>query len=1145
MIYSLLRPEARTKENAVALIIVLAFVVLLAGMTVAYLSRTATDRQVAHGSFNDAKSDQLARSALDVIVGDLKQEIVNGSTATTINNVTVYAPTSAANMVLQTSGTPTSGTPIPNLIRRSVQPDGIASPGVPSRASALNSAPSPSGTPAKKGEITTARWNKHYLIPKANTSNDQTDPVSSFTAPDWVFVTSSGPTVMSNPSNAVLGRYAYAIYDEGGLLDANIAGYPIPTPSPGTSPPQPYAFKGNLAYADLDPSSGVNISTTQINNIVGWRNYASTQPSGDFTSNFTFTTSAAQRYFHWIANNMSGFLAVRSDPSPSPYPWNGRTDQSFVNRQQLLGFRSSVGFSVNALQYLGTFSREINRPSVSPSSPTATNPDFAQTRVTAAFTRFDGSTATVGESLLKTRFPLSRLAWITYKGPSADVYSANANDPTITALLADNVSLQTIQAGTANNILKCFGLTYISNDLWTYSHGASDRILSLSEVATLAREPDFFELLRAGILVGSLGQSTGGGVTPTGSTVFPDIHMSNTTHHILSIGASIIDQADPDSIPTRIQFNPSGTMWIATAVESLPYITEMYVLAGTSPDNSTKWATYLLFQLWNPHQNIPTPPAIRLRVDGGLGLFKSGNGESWTNSGTDSFYNATGQSITLNSSATFAPSPAALVINNTTGAGAANSTGAFVPLPSPPASTSPTPGALVGFRLPDYSYPSPSPTPTSTPTLWLQIGASTGASLSIKNRFNATLEVDVGSGNFVPYNRFVGINDTTSGITDDSIQLRTANSRNGSPRAFTAVQLTQTPPPAFMKADPRSTRFGIIQTSAVTSTATISESLWPSSSLLPNGYGGTISDPGGVVEHAPVRFSALPYLPATLALNTTSSSTRTSYADNDGVTRPADSAYPEPTPSANPTPRYSTPYYPASTPSPSPTPPTNTTLEFNDYQPIVLNRPFQSVAELGYAFRDLPWKSLDFFSDTSADAELLDLFSINDEPQIVAGRVNLNTRQVPVLQSILAGTLVSELECTNTISKTGVTATTAPVIAANVVSAISTTPLRNRSELITRAGLPTSILPVPSSGSAHDQRVKVKREVVARALASVTQTRAWNLMIDVIAQSGRYPPTANSLSDFVVEGEKRYWLHVAIDRFTGEVIDQQLEEVFE
>ena len=52
-------------------------------------------------------------------------------------------------------------------------------------------------------------------------------------------------------------------------------------------------------------------------------------------------------------------------------------------------------------------------------------------------------------------------------------------------------------------------------------------------------------------------------------------------------------------------------------------------------------------------------------------------------------------------------------------------------------------------------------------------------------------------------------------------------------------------------------------------------------------------------------------------------------------------------------------------------------------------------------------------------------------------------------------------------------------------------------------------------------------------------------MIDVIAQSGRYPPTAASLDQFVVSGEKRYWLHLAIDRFTGEVIGRELEAVYE
>jgi hypothetical protein len=31
----------------------------------------------------------------------------------------------------------------------------------------------------------------------------------------------------------------------------------------------------------------------------------------------------------------------------------------------------------------------------------------------------------------------------------------------------------------------------------------------------------------------------------------------------------------------------------------------------------------------------------------------------------------------------------------------------------------------------------------------------------------------------------------------------------------------------------------------------------------------------------------------------------------------------------------------------------------------------------------------------------------------------------------------------------------------------------------------------------------------------------------------------------IVEGEQRYWVHVAIDRFTGQVIDKQIDVVNE
>jgi len=50
-------------------------------------------------------------------------------------------------------------------------------------------------------------------------------------------------------------------------------------------------------------------------------------------------------------------------------------------------------------------------------------------------------------------------------------------------------------------------------------------------------------------------------------------------------------------------------------------------------------------------------------------------------------------------------------------------------------------------------------------------------------------------------------------------------------------------------------------------------------------------------------------------------------------------------------------------------------------------------------------------------------------------------------------------------------------------------------------------------------------------------------LTDVITQTGRYAPNATGLANFVVEGEKRYWLHIAIDRFDRTIFYQQLEEV--
>src|SRR5207249_4217249 len=252
------RKAVFSRERAAALIIVLAFVVLLTGLVLAYFSRATSDRPVAHSSFNQSKVDQLATSAMENIVGDLRQEMLNGSgsPSPTASPASLYVPTSNANMLPQRFGT--SGS-IPNLIRRSASTDSaIPLPALSSKASAVNSTTNPS---ANGRFVTLPSWNKHYLIPRAvGASPDDTTPSggSGFTAPDWVFVSNTGAAPIATPNSSIIGRYAYAIYDEGGLLDANVAGYPSNTTATQSG------RKGSEAFADL---TALGVSTTGVNNI--------------------------------------------------------------------------------------------------------------------------------------------------------------------------------------------------------------------------------------------------------------------------------------------------------------------------------------------------------------------------------------------------------------------------------------------------------------------------------------------------------------------------------------------------------------------------------------------------------------------------------------------------------------------------------------------------------------------------------------------------------------------------------------------------------------------------------------------------------------------------------------------------------------
>jgi hypothetical protein len=354
-----------------ALVLVLAFVVLLTGLVVVYLTRITADRQLAKSSFEDMGSDLLARSAIAILVGDLKQEIVNGSNSIPYGTgLTLYNPTADANIVPRRSGNPAA---VPNLIRRSVRSDALAPPAVASRASAINSVTDVS---VNGRSVSIPRWNAHYLIPKNDASNDDPDPIASFIAPDWVLVTRSGPSVQtgmgsgssalnnstnSNP-NYVVGRYAYALYDEGGLLDINVAGFPLPTPAPPN-----VGRKGVVAFADLTalPTTGSSfVSNTAINRIIGWRNFATVQPSGTFPG-FTFTASATSSFVTYFTDKTRDFGTVATNLSTS------RTDQAFLTRGELIKLRADISASINMLQYLGTFSRERNAPTwrISPTDP--------------------------------------------------------------------------------------------------------------------------------------------------------------------------------------------------------------------------------------------------------------------------------------------------------------------------------------------------------------------------------------------------------------------------------------------------------------------------------------------------------------------------------------------------------------------------------------------------------------------------------------------------------------------------------------------------------------------------------------------------------------------------------------------------------
>jgi len=1026
-------------------VIVLAAIVLLSVIVLVFYVQTSLNRQIAFSSGAQYRAEMVARSALDTIVGDLLTEIAEGSTVETTNSIRIAIPKTN----FTTLPTRVADQGFPNLVKISAGGSNAWSgtnysiPG-PIRSATSNST---TNTSANGRHVPASRWNANFLF-------GATLPAG-FTAPDWVPVTREGaatnaaalpaPSILADSStnNAqyVVGRFAYAIFDEGGLMDVTVAGYPT-----GVDPDFT-ARRGLLPQVDLGKIPGV----LDANALIKWRNAVS--------------AASAEAYTNYALSNTNGFRAVASG------------DQTFISRKDLIAYAQTHPdqLQLSALQYLGTFSRSLNAPSYTPdpNRPKVSDPSLI------TYGHDDDYNPSLvnlrrpdGQPLLQKRFPLSRLALIT----------------------------QSATANASSDIYKYFGLQRSSaSDPWVYNHGAANRILRLSQIADLDREPDFLELLQAAISVGSLGKSAKNsqtGITdpnhPGGSTDVETFDQ-NTSYQIVQIAANILDQYDTDSFPSRITFDSEDF----AGLENLPYLTRVF---GTPyrfslPSTSPNIGIWYQPEIWNPHAQAQTPSS-----DGPSQFRFIATGEAYaeffddprthpltyTPSIVDSIHvtypsptaNSGGIRFSASSSASF-EEPTLLTPANATASREDDVTDGSTRFLGIHVGTASAPDKRLGSG--QYEY------------WWATALSSPAVTFHLQYQDN--------QGNWITYHRMREV--TSVGAT-----------RNNSEDFFRSAR-----PLVFeTRSDPRSDRFGAVITTTQPAYNT-NASLRPDANLGAYAFGGVTPSPGwtygGSQLSAGYTFAYL----GTLSDNKSSSETH--YTDPDGVSRRADGAY---TTGSMP---HGYPLAPGNFPS----------------RPIILNRPFRSAADLAYASRDLPWKSLDFFTAESGDAALPDIFCLNEspDPAIEAGKLNLNTRQQPVLASILSGAIKSEL------TDTAISDTEASTLAASLINRTSSAasgqgPLLNRSDLVTQWTPDLSLL---SYDSAADSILKSHLEAAIRALSDIGVTRTWNLLIDVIAQSGRYPKTATSLDQFIVEGERRFWLHVAIDRYTGKVISQSLEPVYE
>jgi Tfp pilus assembly protein PilX len=1107
-----------------ALVVTLALLVLVTVAAMAFFARATANRAIEASRANQVPAAQLAKSGLDYTVSRFLVELPDNANVSTVNNIRIYTPTNAEGMapervLAQTAMT--NNTNFASLVRQSVP------------AADANTSGDSTASPSKDGRrISLQRWN----APRLNFGAGFTDDAQT---PNWIYMTAEGAATNAISTN-VIGRFAYNVYDTGGLFDVNVAGHP-----------------SSVTGDDLDKikATQAGVDLTKIPGI------ASKDPAE--AAEAAEAAAAANAFVNWrnAASVGSGYVQAVQEAAKDGFLSPRDGDNRLVGRQDLIKLAElpklpeddSLGITPDALPHLTTFSRALNAPSWQPrfdaggsfdyladaDKPTSINRNLPNVRVVAAFTRRDGTDAKPDEPLIKSRFPLSKIGLLSL---------VDVGDPFLDEAIMD-----------------WFGLARTA-DGWTYNHGKPTEIMTLDEVAELAkepgkgREPDFFELLKAAILDGSLGQTPGAfGNAGTVENPLPSVnragppaagfdgYSSYTDMHILRIGANIIDQYDADSYPTAIYLGVAGSVTTLAAVdtaldtaygiENLPALYRLInynykLTSGLNADgHAASWTQPVI---WNPHVPLQgdepgVPNQFRVNTYGdirtGIGSLvisppispstpaPPGHKTNWLGP----IY---GKKVTYGGGTDgqihFGSNTAANAYSEPVALTAANATS------TQPENQIPDSGGILGiFRgavkediddnllptLQELRDDNISKAEAKNPGETF-VNRSITYYSSYDPDASFILEYfDPRSSVWRPYNHICRI------IASDAWLYH--GSWRGNPSANG---------PGYIHVDPRTDRFAVSMSSLPPNSTypmPIKRTLYSSGSesyFCPKGLPRQSAGFHYVPAYNYLIFNQI--LLADIFRNVTGG--RAYYTDPDGIVRPADGSKADFATGAG------CPIYVGGTSGAD-----------SARRPIILNRPFRSVGEIGYAFRDLPFSSVNFSptdEQQSADLGLLDVFCLEEEPEVTAGQINPNRATAEIFEALLDGASKDDNMSTR------LSPSEAREIAGGLVKWIADNgPLRGRDDLA--VALANA---VEDKIGGDDDANKRVREAAIRALSSLVNTRTWNLMIDLVAQAGRLPQgAAASAGNFLVEAETHVWLHVAIDRYTGEVVARQVEVVNE